>query len=178
MRGAVLGLAVGGFLLLAAPPAWADGGLEVNPSNAKRGQTVGISTADNCRETDGQASVASSAFDTVDTTVAQGEANVAVAISQDASFETHMITLTCAPSQRKIEGAVTVKRAKSSSPDGDRCYQDEWGQWHGKCSQQGPETGFGGSVGSGPTALGVAGIGLVGAAGALYAVQRARRARA
>ncbi|GAB2837242.1 hypothetical protein GCM10022221_40730 [Actinocorallia aurea] len=177
MRGAVLGSMVGGFVLLSAAPAVADGGLEVNPSNAKRGQTVGISTGDNCRETDGQATVASSAFDTVDTTVAQGEANVAVAISQDASFETHMITLTCAPSQRKIEGAVTIKRAKSSGDD-DRCYQDEWGQWHGKCSGQGPETGFGGSLDGGPTALGVAGIGLVGAAGALYAVQRARRARA
>ncbi|MDX6741339.1 hypothetical protein [Actinocorallia sp. A-T 12471] len=177
MRGAVLGRGVvlgwGVGLLLVPSAAFADGGLEVNPSDAKRGQTVGISTGDNCRETDGEATITSSAFPKVETTVYQGEANVSVTISQNASYETHMITLTCAPSQRKIEGAITVKRSSNN-----RCYQDEWGQWHGRCYQQGPETGFGGSLGGGPTATGLAGLGLVGAAGALFAVHRARRARA
>ncbi|MCD0449536.1 hypothetical protein LO762_10080 [Actinocorallia sp. API 0066] len=173
MRGAVLGWGLGAALLLSSGPALADGGLEVNPSSAKRGQTIGVSTGDNCRETDGEATISSSAFPKVETTVTQGEANVSVTISGNAAYETHLITLTCSPSKRKIEGAVTVKQASS-----DRCWQDENGQWHGRCYGQGPETGFGGSLGSGPTATGLAGLGLLGTAAALLLVRRIRATRA
>lgn len=173
MRGGVLALGLGGALLLSSGPALADGGLEINPNSVKRGQTVGISTGDNCRETDGQATVTSTAFPRVQTSVHQGEANVSVTIAANAALETHMVTLTCAPSQRKIEGALTVKQASNN-----RCWQDPFGQWQGRCYQQGPETGFGGSLGDGPTAGGMAGIGLLGAAAALFAVHRIRKARA
>jgi hypothetical protein len=172
MRGGVLGLAAGGVVLLAAP-AHADGGLEVNPSTAARGQTVGIYTGDNCTMSDGSARVASGAFGSVTTDVKDGEASVSVRVKKNASYQTYPITLTCTPSNRKITGSVTVKPAEHR-----RCYQDADGHWQGKCHHRGPETGGGGTmamISSAPAAA--TGVGLIGASAVIGGIAWLRRSR-
>ncbi|GAB3656551.1 hypothetical protein GCM10027589_16220 [Actinocorallia lasiicapitis] len=173
MRGVLVGsLAVGTVFLAGAAPAWADGGLEVNPSTAYRGQTIGVSTGENCATNDGAATVTSQAFGKVETTVRDGEADVSVMVTPKAAYKTYPITLICHPSNRKISGAVTVKKSSQN-----RCYQDSSGKWQGKCYQRGPETGFGGSMEDGPTPVALAGVGLLGAASILGATAWMRRAR-
>ncbi|GAA3195434.1 hypothetical protein [Actinocorallia longicatena] len=172
MRGVALIMAVGGVLLATAGPALADGGLEVNPSTAYRGQTIGISTGDNCRDNDGTATVYSKAFGKVQTTVREGEADVSVTIRSNVEYDVYSITLTCHPSNRKISGAVTVKKATPK-----RCWQDSYGKWHGKCYHRGPETGFGGSLTDGPTPMALAGFGLLGTASIVAATAWMRRGR-
>lgn len=172
MRGAVLGFAAGGLVLFAGP-AYADGGLEVNPSDASPGQTIGISTGDNCRNNDGSATVSSGAFGTVQTSVSDGEADVAVSIRGNSKAKTYPIKLTCHPSNRTISGSVTVKKV---SPK--RCWQDDHGKWHGRCHHRGPETGFGGSMDGTNTPLAAAGVGILGAGAMVAAMTWLRRARA
>lgn len=172
MRGAAMGLVAGGLVLFAGP-AYADGGLEVNPSTARPGQTIGISTGENCRQNDGTAVVTSRAFGRVSTSVMGGEADVSVAVKPRARHQTYKITLTCSPSNRKIYGAVTVKPGKHR-----KCWQDDDGRWHGKCYRRGPETGGGGSLGDGPTPMTAAGVGLAGAGAMVGVLTWLRRSRA